>query len=527
MDRERFIVITDMIKAGDHIVLTGMGQINNPYIISGVPEATDLIKAGNNVTFTGTGTADDPYVINAAGGGGTEFITGLIKAGENITFSGTGTAQDPYVVNTMPDFLTRIDNGDGIHFGGGGTVKDPLTINVILLSLLKPGTNMTRSGIGSVKSPMVLSADATGLISAGTNVTLTGTGTAVDPYVISAAGGGGPAEITGLIEEGENVVILGSGTAADPYEINAADPPELLAIAQAGDGIYFTGGGGSKRYPAIINSHIWGQIKAGTNVTITGQGSTESPYVISSTGGAATYLTAGEDIILTGTGTVADPYVITADVPTFTSGPGVQISEHGGLITYSARLADVLTAGTNVTVEGTGQKGSVMVVSANTKGLIKAGDNVTLTGSGTFSSPYVVNAEGPQRGEAWAIDYADDDMFEDDEYSMVAKNADGTVSLAGGFKTVDYLHSYWEADKEILIATLPTGYAPSAPNAWFPAFMRLTDEESGLPSGGGVIGIHIDYKGNLYIHPPVVVPGLSRVAISLDGIRYEVDPWPN
>lgn len=92
MDDGRLLIITDLIKAGDHIVLTGEGNSKKPYIVNGVPVATGLLKAGTNAVLTGSGTSADPYVLSAN-------ATGLLKAGTNVTITGAGTTASPYVIN--------------------------------------------------------------------------------------------------------------------------------------------------------------------------------------------------------------------------------------------------------------------------------------------------------------------------------------------------------------------------------------------------------------------------------------------
>lgn len=57
------------------------------------------------------------------------------------------------------------------------------------------------------------------------------------------------------------------------------------------------------------------KVNAGSNVTVTGTGTTADPYVIAATAGSAadgseTKVNAGANITVTGSGTVADPYVI-------------------------------------------------------------------------------------------------------------------------------------------------------------------------------------------------------------------------
>jgi hypothetical protein len=111
-------------------------------------------------------------------------------------------------------------------------------------------------------------------------------------------------------------------------------------------------------------------VQAGTNVTVTGTGSTADPYVVSSAGGGgiSTVVEAGDNVTVTGTGTAADPYVVAADPvtcddvrPCLSAGPGATYDPATGVI------------GADVTV-------------------VQAGDNVTVDGTGTTADPYVVNA---------------------------------------------------------------------------------------------------------------------------------------
>ena len=91
------------------------------------------------------------------------------------------------------------------------------------------------------------------------------------------------------VNAGSNVTVTGSGTTADPYVIAA------------------TGGSAADGSETKVN--------AGSNVTVTGSGTTADPYVIAATGGSAadgseTKVNAGANITVTGSGTTADPYVI-------------------------------------------------------------------------------------------------------------------------------------------------------------------------------------------------------------------------
>ncbi len=95
------------------------------------------------------------------------------------------------------------------------------------------------------------------------------------------------------------------------------------------------------------------KVVAGTNTTVTGSGTTASPYIVSAAAaavpdGSETKVTGGANVTITGAGTVASPYVVAA-------------------------VAGAIPDGSETKVV--------------------AGANTTVTGAGTTASPYIVNAD--------------------------------------------------------------------------------------------------------------------------------------
>jgi uncharacterized protein (TIGR02145 family) len=114
-------------------------------------------------------------------------------------------------------------------------------------------------------------------------------GTAVSPFwtrlsTSTSPGTAGDGSET-KVEAGTNVTVTGSGTSASPYEVNAV------------------GGDGSET-----------KVTAGTNVTVTGSGTSTSPYEVNAVGGdgSETKVEAGINVIITGSGTSASPYIVNA-----------------------------------------------------------------------------------------------------------------------------------------------------------------------------------------------------------------------
>jgi hypothetical protein len=114
-------------------------------------------------------------------------------------------------------------------------------------------------------------------------------GTAVSPFwtrlsTSTSPGTAGDGSET-KVEAGTNVTVTGSGTSASPYEVNAV------------------GGDGSET-----------KVTAGTNVTVTGSGTSTSPYEVNAVGGdgSETKVEAGTNVTVTGSGTSGSPYIVNA-----------------------------------------------------------------------------------------------------------------------------------------------------------------------------------------------------------------------
>jgi hypothetical protein len=172
------------------------------------------------------------------------------------------------------------------------------------------------------------------------------------------------------MEIGNGTVVSGSiasiNWANGPYFIKTETDPaggvsytiigtsQLLSIPYA---LYAdkAGNGFSGNYNDLNNKPIIDgsetKLTAGTNISITGSGTTGSPYKVGVNqplaDGSETKLTAGTNISVTGSGTTVSPYVVGVNQP----------------------LADgsetKLSAGTNISITGSGTTGSPYVVGVN------------------------------------------------------------------------------------------------------------------------------------------------------------------
>src|SRR5574343_1836061 len=121
-----------------------------------------------------------------------------------------------------------------------------------------------------------------------------------------------------------NTMDAGSTTTGYIFRVSAStftntkkklEAVPLSSIISAGSGISINGSG-------VISSTITQadgsetKVNAGTNISVTGAGTTASPYIINSTvaapDGSETKVSAGSGISITGLGTTASPYSFSA-----------------------------------------------------------------------------------------------------------------------------------------------------------------------------------------------------------------------
>jgi hypothetical protein len=163
-------------------------------------------------------------------------------------------------------------------------------------------------------------------INSGTNTTVTGLGTIASPYVINSTDTIANGSET-KINEGDNITITGNGTQSTPYVINA-DLTDLGIIKTTNNEVIAPG-----QSLSIINNELTGKalatkeyvqsiipatpngsetkINAGTNISVTGNGTTTTPYVINSSHqDEPVYINSGDDIEVLGDGSVSNPYII-------------------------------------------------------------------------------------------------------------------------------------------------------------------------------------------------------------------------
>lgn len=174
-----------IVTAATGVEVTGVGTVDDPYVITSTVTAADLgaittVTGTGGVTATTTGTdvtvsADistavgNQLSLNADGGlyvaAQTDVGDNTYVLGEGLVQSGTGTAEDPYVLSVM----LSADAGNAITFGtDGGLYVPDVAAGVSSVSAADDTVTVTPTE-GDVTVAANLSADTGNTLAAGSD----------------------------------------------------------------------------------------------------------------------------------------------------------------------------------------------------------------------------------------------------------------------------------------------------------------------------------------------------------------------
>src|SRR6056297_672506 len=316
---------------------------------------------------------------------------------DEVTITGSGIAGDELTISDAVQNAISVNSQDiAEHIGTDMDTDDRNELTDLSYDAATNTLSLTRSDVGTTVNLDALNnagTDNQNLNLTATNVLEIERGNTVDLNPILLAAADGDETI---INQGANITISGDGTAATPYIINAAD--------------------------GVVADGSETQITEGANITITGNGTNATPYVINAADGAVadgseTEIIEGANITITGNGTNATPYIINAE-DAVGDGSETQINQ-GANITVSgigttadpyiinadaAAVADgsetEIIEGANITITGNGTNATPYIINADAAAVadgseteIIEGANITITGNGTNATPYIINAD--------------------------------------------------------------------------------------------------------------------------------------
>ena len=283
------------VTAGSNILVTGTGTTASPYVIANTFTEVDgsITNEIQTLTYTpGTSTLD-------ISGGNSVVITGVAPSG---TASGdlTGTYPNPTIADNSVDGtdiqIGSETNGQILQYNGTDWVAVSTTA-ATSNTLVNNGTNTLTSTVNGV----VATADAVNSVSnAITTNTLTTTvngvtssGVNLAPYldntdnqalsitgnVISLANGGSVTLPAAAAYTGGTGITVTGTTIDNTGDLSTTNEIQTLSIA--GNNISLSLGGGTVAVPTADGSET--KVTAGSNISVTGTGTTASPYVVSNT----------------------------------------------------------------------------------------------------------------------------------------------------------------------------------------------------------------------------------------------------
>ena len=211
---------------------------------------------------------DSQITANAADGSET-----IVNAGTDISVSGSGTTGDPYIVNST---FTEVDGSITNEIQDLASVLGEGNSAGTSITNVTDPTNAQDAATKNYVDSQITANAADGsetIVNAGTDISVSGSGTIGDPYVVNNTFTEVDGSITNEIQDLASV--LGEGNSAGTSITNVTDPTNAQDAATKNyvdTQITANAADGSE---TIVNG--------GTDISVSGSGTTGDPYVVNNT----------------------------------------------------------------------------------------------------------------------------------------------------------------------------------------------------------------------------------------------------
>ena len=312
---------------------------------------TKISNTGSNVVITGTGTNTDPYMLNSVAENATSTNSNAITASTTqVAVSATN------VQGAISDLATAIKTVQNSNDGSQTKVT--------------AGTNVSVTGTGTTATPYVVNSPvetaantpSTAITASSTKVAVTATNVqgAIDNLATAIITNKANGSETKISNTGSNVVITGTGTATDPYMLNS--------VAENATSTNSNAITASTTQVAVSATNVQGAISDLATAIIANKAN-GSETKISNT---------GSNVVITGTGTTADPYKLNSVAES-------AASTSNTVVNASATSVSVPAGNVQTAIESLAQS----IITNKVK--LANGTNTTVSGTGTTADPYKVN----------------------------------------------------------------------------------------------------------------------------------------
>ncbi|UWX54053.1 hypothetical protein NYZ99_13465 [Maribacter litopenaei] len=456
-----------------------------------------IVNGGTDISVTGSGTSGDPYVVNntftEVDGSVTNELTDLSLSGNTLTLTNPATGGNSVdlsgFVNTDDQQISLSTNTLTLSNGTGADTTADLSgylDNTDSQTLSITGNDLSIAGGNTVTLPMADGSET--IVNGGGINVVTGSGISGDPYVVTGTEVDGSVtnEIQDLSISGNTLSLSDDATTVDLS--GYLDNTDNQTLSITGNDLSIAGGN-TVTLPTADGSETI--VNGGTDISVTGSGTSGDPYVVNSTftevdgsvtneiqtitsiDGSVTLTQTGDDYdlsvpvadgsetivnggginVVTGSGTSGDPYVVTGtEVDGSVTNEIQDLSISGNTLSLSDDATTVDLSGyldntDNQTLSITGNDLSIaggntvtLPTADGSETIVNGGTDISVTGSGTSGDPYVVNStftevDGSVTNEIQTITSIDGSVTltqTGDDYDLSVPVADGSETIVNG-----------------------------------------------------------------------------------------------